>query len=69
MNAFKICVRPMVEYETPVWSPYTVQSITQVENVQRAFTKRLPGLSSFSYVDRMQLLGLQTLEHRRLLAD
>ena len=59
----------MVEYGTPVWSPYTVQSITQVESVQRAFTKRLPGLSRFSYVDRLQILGLQTLEHRRLLAD
>ena len=37
--------------------------------MQRAFTKRLPGLSSFSYVDRLQILGLQTLEHRRLLGD
>ena len=55
--------------EQPVWSPYMVQSITQVKNVQRTFTKRLPGLSSFSYVDRLQILGLQTLEHRRLLAD
>ena len=40
-----------------------------IESVQRAFTKRLPGLSSFSYVDRLQILDLQTLEHRRLLAD
>ena len=35
----------------------------------QSFTKRLPGLSNFSYVDRLQILGLQTLEHRRLLAD
>jgi hypothetical protein len=69
VNAFKIYVRPMVEYRTPVWSPYMVKSITQVESVLRAFTKRLPGLSNFSYVDRLQMLGLQTLVHRRLLAD
>ena len=68
-NAFKIYVRPMVEYATPVWSPYTVQSITQVEDVQRAFTRRLPGLSGLSYAERLNILGLQTLEHRRLLAD
>ena len=43
MSAFKIYVRPMVEYATPVWSPYTVQSITLVEDVQRSFTRRLPG--------------------------
>ena len=59
----------MVEYGTPVWLPNMVQSITQVDSVQRAFTKRLPGLSSFSYVDRLQIVSLQTLEHRRLLAD
>ena len=59
----------MVEYATPVWSPYTVQSITQVEDVQRAFTRRLPGLSGLSYAERLNILGLQTLEHRRLLAD
>ena len=59
----------MVEYATPVWSPYTVQSMTQVEDVQRAFTRRLPGLSGLSYAERLNILGLQTLEHRRLLAD
>ena len=68
-NAFKIYMRPMVEYATSVCSPYTVQSITQVEDVQRAFTRRLPGLSGLSYAERLNILGLQTLEHRRLLAD
>ena len=68
-KAFKIYVRPIVEYATLVWSPYTVHSITQIESVQRAFTKRLPGLSGVSYVERLNILGLQTLEHRRLLAD
>ena len=55
-NAFKIHVRPMVEYATLVWSPYTVQSITQVEDVQLTFTRRLPGLSSLSYVERLNIL-------------
>ena len=68
-KAFEIYVRPIVEYATPVWSPYSVQSITQIENVQRAFTKRLPVLSGVSYAERLNILGLQTLEHRRLLAD
>ena len=59
----------MVEYATPVWSPYTLQSITLVEDVQRSFTRRLPGLLEFSYADRLKILGIQTLEHRRLLTD
>ena len=66
VNASKIYVRPMVEFGTPVWSPYMA---TQVESVQRAFTKLLPGVSNRSYVDRLQIVGLQTLEYRRLLAD
>ena len=59
----------MVEYAAPAWSPYTVQSMTQVEDVQRAFTRRLPGLSGLSFAGRLNILGLQTLEHRRILAD
>ena len=63
--------RHILTYVTSsVWSPYMVESITQVESVQRALTIAfIPGLSSFSYVDRLQVLDLQTLEHRRLLAD
>ena len=50
-------------------APYTVESVTQVEDAQRAFTRRLPRLSGLSYAVRSGILGLQTLEHRRLLAD
>ena len=33
------------------------------------FTKRIPGLSNFSYSERLEKLNLQSLEHRRLLTD
>ena len=71
VNAFKIYVRPMVEYGTPVWSPYMVQSITQLESVHCAarFHVYLVSQASHIYVDRLQILGLHTDEHRRSLAD
>ena len=59
----------MVEYATPIWSPYTVQYITIVEDVQCSFTRRLPGFNGVEYAQRLERLGLQSLEHRRLLAD
>ena len=46
-----------------------MQSITLVEDVQRSFTRRLPGFLELPYVERLKILGIQTLEHRRLLAD
>ena len=43
--------------------------INAIEAVQRAFTKRLPVLKTFTYPERISHLKLQTLEHRRLITD
>ena len=43
MRAFKVIVRPIIEYVSCVWSPYRVNQVKQIESVQRKFTKRLPG--------------------------
>jgi len=40
-----------------------------VERVQRKFTKRLPGLYNYDYVERLKRLELQSLELRRLHLD
>jgi len=34
-------VRPVVEYNSIIWSPSTARDIDAVESVQRRFTKRL----------------------------
>ena len=59
----------MLEYAVCVWSPYQLEDITKVESVQRRFTKRLYGLSNFSYSDRLTMLGLKSLQLRRLHQD
>ena len=41
----------------------------KIEQVQKQFTKRLPGLSSLTYLQRLQTLGLDSLELRRLRSD
>ena len=67
--AYATYVRPILEYNTVVWSPSLKQDITSVEKVQRKFTKRLPGYRNFSYLERRRNLNLMTLELRRLHAD
>ena len=68
-RAFVTYVRPLLEYASPVWSPSLIHLINEIENVQRSFTKRLPGFSSLSYSERLCKLKLPTLELRRLIAD
>ena len=68
-RAFITYTRPLLEYASTVWSPSYITEIFLIESVQRDFTKRIPGLSHLSYHERLSALGLQSLEHRRLLAD
>ena len=46
-----------------------VAEISQIEKVQRRFTKRLRGLRNVAYTERLNRLGLPTLELRRLQLD
>ena len=69
IRAFKTYVRPLVEYAPQIWSPHLTFLIDLIEGVQRAFTKRLPGFANKTYSERLQLLQIQSLEHRRLLYD
>ena len=44
VKAFITYVRPIVEYNSPVWSPNALKDINRIEAVQRRFTKRIPGM-------------------------
>ena len=46
-----------------------IHHINLLERVQRSFTKRIPGCSHLSYIERLLHLNLHTLEQRRLFAD
>jgi len=64
-------VRPILEYNSVVWSPILKCEIDALERVQRRFTKRHRGIDLPSYCDRLGLtkLELNTLELRRLHND
>ena len=69
IRAFLVYVRPLLEFNSPIWSPHYKQDIELIERVQRRFTKRLPGYSNLTYKDRLALLNLPSLELRRLRLD
>ena len=69
IRAYKTYIRPILEYCTQIWNPYLIGEIIEIEKVQKYYTKRLPGMKSLNYNDRLQRLKLESLELRRLKAD
>ena len=71
-RAFVIYVRPLLEYCTPVWSPYNKSNVNIIENVQRSFTRNVFLVCRLRYAcddERLEFLGLKRLELRRIYAD
>ena len=66
---YKTYVRPLLETNTVVFSPHTIENIDILERVQRRFTKYLPGLWDMPYSSRLDFLGIKSLEERRILFD
>ncbi|CAH8482514.1 unnamed protein product [Dicrocoelium dendriticum] len=65
--AFKISIWPLLEYCCAVFSNLRKADLRAIENVQRAFTKRIFGCSTaLSYRDRCKQLNLEPLWLRRM---
>ena len=63
--AYKTLVRPLVEYSSSVWSPYTKSNIARLVQ-RRAARWTLSEYSPYASVTQMlQSLGWQSLEQRR----
>ena len=69
MNLYKAIIRPHLEYASVVWSPSTITDQRRIEGVQRRATKLVSGVTEMSYPQRLQKLGIPSLQYRRLRAD
>ena len=61
-RAFKVYIRPIVVYCSPVWSPVYKSDIRKIQAVQQRFTNQLKYCSHLSYAERLNYLKDETLE-------
>lgn len=72
VKAYTVYVRPLLEYNCAIWSPFFKKDINLVESVQRYFTRcvfRRLNMPIVSYDERLTYLGLLRLEKRRIIND
>ena len=63
---YKTFVRPLLEYNSIIWSPYLKQHDQKIESVQMKMCKLLVRLSSLSYKEKLKKVKLLTLRARRI---
>jgi len=66
---FTVYLRPKLEYASQAWNPLYKSDITLIENVQRRYTKFIPGFYNLPDARRLLMLNLTSLELRRLQLD
>ena len=65
VKLYKTYVRPHLEFASPAWSPWSVADKTCLEAVQRRAVAMVSGLNGTTYEEKLNELGLTTLEERR----
>ena len=66
---FVTIVRPIIEYGNSIWGPSFILDQRKIEKVQRRATKLLPAISDKPYEERLSILQLPSLTHRRRRGD
>ena len=63
---YKTFVRPHLEYNSTIWSPYTKKNIKKIEKVQKRMCNIIYGARSMSYSQKLKKSNLLSLQVRRI---
>ncbi|KAL8625775.1 hypothetical protein ACOMHN_012367 [Nucella lapillus] len=69
IQLYKALVRPVLEYGHSVWQPSQKTLQQEIEDFQRRATKLIGKLKEKPYPERLSILKLPSLEHRRCRGD
>ena len=72
LKAYVTYIRPLLEYNTVIWSPFLKSVISMMESVQKRFTKKICfhcNIFNTSYSHHLNMLNLKSLEYRRVAFD
>ena len=69
VGLYKQYVRPHLEFAVPAWSPWTSADKDVMEKVQKKLVSMISGLTGESYEEKLQEIGLSTLDSRRMRYD
>ena len=65
---YKVFVRPHLEYAIQAWCPYTVKDIEVLEKVQKRMVRQITSIRG-TYEEKLAMIGLTTLQERRVRGD
>ena len=68
-TSFLYLCQALTRVFSQVRSPHHRYLIDKIESVQRFFTKKLSGLRNLTYLQRLKVLGLESLERRILIFE
>ena len=69
MKLYTTYCRPLLEFAAPAWNPSKREDIETLEKVQRRALRMISDLGDLNYEERLERLGLQSLEDRRKRGD
>ena len=61
---FKSLVQPHIDYCSQLWMPQEGANMAKIEKVLRDFSKRVPGLRNLCYWERLQSMGMNSMQRR-----
>lgn len=69
IKLYKALVRPKLEFCVQAWRPHLRKDIDKIERVQQRATRLIGDCTGLNYEDRLNRLGLISLEQRRERGD